>query len=109
MAALNQAGRGKMKKGVPLTEIVCSCDFDEVQFKQVYDPNSSLKLSLGLPPIETGQGRIELMMDVKNGLVDQISQPAKEFFYKAYNISYYSMPRADTVKWLNTQFGTKLK
>jgi ABC-type sugar transport system substrate-binding protein len=109
MAALNQAGRGKMKNGVPLTEIVCACDFDEVQFKQVYDPNCSLKLSLGLPPIETGQGRIELMMDVKNGLVDQVSQPAKEFFYKAYNISYYSMPRADTIKWLNSQFGTKLK
>jgi len=109
MAALNQAGRGKMKNGVPLTEIVCSCDFDEVQFKQVYDPNCSLKLSLGLPPIETGQGRIELMMDVKNGLVDQVSQPAKEFFFKAYNISYYSMPRAETVKWLNAQFGTKLK
>ncbi len=109
MAALNQAGRGKMKNGVPLTEIVCSCDFDEVQFKQVYDPNSSLKLSIGLPPIETGQGRIELMMDVKNGLADQVTQPAKEFFYKAYTISYYSMPRADTVKWLNTEFGTKLK
>jgi ABC-type sugar transport system substrate-binding protein len=109
MAALNQAGRGKMKNGVPLTEIVCSCDFDEVQFKQVYDPNSSLKLSLGLPPIETGQGRIELMMDVKNKLVDQVTQPAKEFFFKAYNISYYSMPRAETVKWLNSQFGTKLK
>jgi ABC-type sugar transport system substrate-binding protein len=109
MAALNQAGRGKMKNGVPLTEIVASCDFDEVQFKQVYDPNCSLKLSLGLPPIETGQGRIELMMDVKNGLVDQVSQPAKEFFFKAYTISYWSMPRAETVKWLNSQFGTKLK
>ena len=77
MAALNQAGRGKMKNGVPLTEIVCSCDFDEVQFKQVYDPNCSLKLSIGLPPIETGQGRIELMMDVKNGLADQVT-PARE-------------------------------
>jgi ABC-type sugar transport system substrate-binding protein len=109
MAALNQAGRGKMKNGVPITEIVCACDFDEVQFKQVYDPSCSLKLSLGLPPIETGQGRIELMMDVKNGLAEQVSQPAKEFFYKAYNISYYSMPRADTIKWLNTEFGTKLK
>ena len=109
MAALNQAGRGKMKNGKALTEIVCSCDFDEVQFKQVYDPSSSLKLSLGLPPIETGQGRIDLMMDVKNGKVQQVTQPAKEYFYKAYNISYYSMKRAEAVKWLNTQFGTKLK
>jgi ABC-type sugar transport system substrate-binding protein len=109
MAALTQAGRGKMKNNVPLTEIVCSCDFDEVQFKQIYDPSCSLKLSLGLPPIETGQGRIELMMDVKNGLVDQVSQPAKEFFFKAYTISAYTMPRAEAVKWMNSQFGTKLK
>ena len=50
MAALTQAGRGKMEDGKPLTEIVASVDFDEVEMKQVYDPNSSLKLSMGLPP-----------------------------------------------------------
>ena len=47
MAGLVQAGRGVMDNGVPLTEIVCSVDFDEVEMKQVYDPNSSLKLSMG--------------------------------------------------------------
>jgi ABC-type sugar transport system substrate-binding protein len=109
MAALNQAGRGKMNNGKALTEIVCACDFDEVQFKQVYDPNCSLKLSIGLPPIETGQGRIDLMMDVKNGKVKQVTKPAKEYFYKAYTISYYTMKRAETVKWLNSQFGTNLE
>jgi hypothetical protein len=40
-------------------------------------------------------------MDVKNGKVPQVTQPAKEYFYKAYNISYYGMKRADAVKWLN--------
>jgi len=106
MAALTQAGRGKFANGKPLTEIVCSVDFDEVEMKGVYDPNSSLKLSMGLPPIETGRGRIDLIMDVKAGKVKMTDQPAKEFFYKAYNISYWTMPRADAVKWLNTQFGT---
>jgi hypothetical protein len=53
MAALKQAGRGVMDNGKPLTEIVASVDFDEVEMKQVYDPNSSLKLSMGLPPVET--------------------------------------------------------
>jgi len=37
------------------------------------------------------------------------TQPAKEFFYKAYNISYWTMPRADAVKWLNNQFGTNVQ
>jgi hypothetical protein len=109
MAALVQAGRGKMKNGKPLTEIVCSVDFDEVELKSVYDPGSSLKLSMGLPPKETARGRIDLIMDVKSGKVKMASQPHQEFFYKTYNISYYTMKRADAVKWLNDQFGTSLK
>ena len=109
MAALTQAGRGKFDNGKPLTEIVCSVDFDEVEMKQVYDPNSSLKLSMGLPPVETARGRIDLIMDVKNGKTKPTSQPAQEFFYKAYNISFWTMPRADAVVWLNSQFGTNVK
>jgi ABC-type sugar transport system substrate-binding protein len=109
MAALTQAGRGKMSNGKPLTEIVCSVDFDEVEMKSVYDPSSSLKLSMGLPPMETGRGRIDLIMDIKNGKVKMTSQPAQEFFYKAYNISFWTMKRADAVKWLNTQFGTNVQ
>jgi ABC-type sugar transport system substrate-binding protein len=108
MAALQQVGRGKMDNGKPLTEIVASVDFDEVEMKQVYDPNSSLKLSMGLPPVETARGRIDLIMDVINGKVAPSSQPAEEHFYKAYNVSYYTMPEADAVTWLNDQFGTDL-
>src|ERR1035437_4251196 len=109
LAALTQAGRGKFNNGKPLTEIVSSVDFDEVEMASVYDPNSSLKLSMGLPPVETARGRIDLLFDIKNKKTAQVSQPAKEFFYKAYTISYWTMPRADSVKWLNAQFGTKLK
>jgi len=109
MAALTEAGRGKFVNGKPATEIVCSVDFDEVEMKEVYDPTSSLKLSMGLPPIETGRGRIDLIMDIASGKVKPTSQPAKEFFYKAYNISYWTMKRADAVKWLNEQFGTNVQ
>jgi ABC-type sugar transport system substrate-binding protein len=109
MAALTQAGRGKMDNGKPLTEIVASVDFDEVEMKSVYDPNSSLKLSMGLPPVETAQGRIDLIFDIAAGKVAPTSQPAEEFFYKAYNISYWTMPEADAAEWLNTQFGTNIQ
>src|SRR5512134_455418 len=108
MAALVQAGRGKFEDGKPLTEIVASVDFDEVEFKQVYDPNSSLKLSMGLPPVETARGRIDLIMDVASGKTPMTSQPAEEFFYKAYNVSFWTMEREDAVKWLNEQFGTSV-
>ncbi|NLF11450.1 MAG: substrate-binding domain-containing protein [Anaerolineaceae bacterium] len=109
MAGLAQAGRGKFDNGKPLTEIVCSVDFDEVEMKSVYDPNSSLKLSMGLPPVETARGRIDLIMDVASGKVPMTSQPAQEFFYKAYNISFWSMPRDEAVEWLNSQFGTNVE
>jgi hypothetical protein len=77
--------------------------------KSVYDPNSSLKLSMGLPPLETGRGRIDLIMDIKAGTVKPQATPAIEKFYKTYNISYWTMPRAEAVKWLNNQFGTKIE
>ena len=109
MAALTQAGRGMMDNGKPLTEIVASVDFDETEYKQVYDPNSSLKLSMGLPPIETSHGRIDLIMDIANGKVAPTSQPAEEFFYKAYNMSFWTMSQADAANWLNTQFGTNIE
>jgi ABC-type sugar transport system substrate-binding protein len=108
MAALTQAGRGKMDNGKPLTEIVASVDFDEVEMKEVYDPNSSLKLSMGLPPVETARGRIDLIMDIANGKTPTTSQPAQEFFYKAYNVSYWTMPVQDATQWLNEQFGTNI-
>jgi ABC-type sugar transport system substrate-binding protein len=109
MAGLTEAGRGKMDNGTPLTEIVCSVDFDEVEYNQVYDPNSSLKLSMGLPPLETGRGRIDLIMDIAAGKVPMSSQPAEEKFYKAYDISYWSMQQEDAASWLNTQFGTNIQ
>ncbi|MEP1209849.1 MAG: substrate-binding domain-containing protein [Rhizobiaceae bacterium] len=105
MAGLSQLGRGKFKDGKPLTEIVASVDFDTVEFDQIYDPNSSLKVSMGLPPVETAQGRIDLIMDVVKGKVSSSSNKAEEFFYKAYTISYWTMPKDDAKSWLAAQFG----
>jgi ABC-type sugar transport system substrate-binding protein len=105
MAGLSQLGRGKFDNGTPLTEIVASVDFDSVEFGSIYDPNSSLKVSMGLPPVETAQGRIDLIMDVIDGDVATSTDPAEEFFYKAYTISYWSMDQADAKDWLKAQFG----
>lgn len=105
MAGLSQLGRGKFDNGKPLTEIVASVDFDSVEFDQVYDPNSSLKVSMGLPPVETARGRIDLIMDVINGDVAASTNPAEEFFYKAYTVSFWTMPQADAEVWLADQFG----
>lgn len=105
MAGLSQLGRGKFEDGKPLTEIVASVDFDTVEFEQIYDPTSSLKVSMGLPPIETARGRIDLIMDVVDGKVAATTSPAEEFFYKAYTISFWTMPQEEAEKWLAAQFG----
>lgn len=105
MAGLSQLGRGKFEDGKPLTEIVASVDFDTVEFEDVYDPNSSLKLSMGLPPIETARGRIDLIMDVIGGEVAATADPAEEFFYKAYPISFWTMSQEEAKEWLGAQFG----
>ncbi len=104
MAGLEQAGRGKMKEGVPLTEIVCSTDYDQVEFKKIYDPNSSLKLSMGLPTIQTSQARIDNLFDILNGKAKQIEQPPSLAWAETYNISYWTMPRADAAAWLKREF-----
>jgi protein associated with RNAse G/E len=48
-------------------------------------------------------------MEIANGKVPVTSEPAQEFFYKTYNINFWTMPREDAVKWLNEQFGTNLE
>ncbi len=109
MTALREAGRGVFSAdGKPLTEIVCSVDFDEVEIAQVYDPASSLKCSMGLPPIETAQARIDNLFAIRNGEMKQVGDTEVETFAKAYCISFWSMERADAVKWLNEQFGTNV-
>ncbi len=109
MAALRQAGRGVMENGVPVTEIVASVDFDEVEMKEIYDPNSSLKLSMGLPPKETARARIDNLFAIANGEIDQVADPESLTFAAAYKISYWSMERDDAAEWLNDQFGTNIQ
>jgi len=110
MAALNKAGRGKVDKdGKPLTELVCACDFDEVQLKEMFDSDSSLKFSLALPPIETGDTRIDILMDLINKKINQIDSTEKEYIAKAFLMSYYSTTRDDSVTWLNKEFGLSLQ
>jgi len=63
---------------------------------------------MGLPPKETARGRIDLIMDIKKGKVARTAQPGKEFFYKAYTISFWTMPKASAAAWLKDQFGANV-
>lgn len=106
MAALVDAGRGKMEDGVPLTEIVASVDCPISEVKDIYDPSSSLKMSLGLPPIQTSETIIDMIVGVYLGEIAQVSDPAEEIFGAVYPVDYYTVTLADTIAWYNEQFGT---
>lgn len=109
MAALNEVGRGKVgADGKPTTELVCSCDFDEVQLKEMFDSDSSLKESLALPPIETAHTRIDILVQLLKGEIPQVGDTETEYLAEAFFMSYYSTTRADDVTWLNTEFGLSL-
>lgn len=109
MAALNEAGRGTVgADGKPTTELVCSCDFDEVQLKKMFDEGSSLKESLGLPPIETAHTRIDVLVQLMKGEIPQVGDTETEYLAKGYFMSGYTTTRADDVAWLNSQFGLSL-
>jgi len=106
MAALKDVGRGKMDNGTPLTEIVCSVDCPLTEIKDIFDPNSSLKASLGLPPIGTSEAIIDLIVKVYLGEIPQVSQPAQEFFGPVQVVDAWNMTLDEVIKWYNEQFGT---
>ena len=60
---------------------------------------------MGLPPVETAERRIDLIMDVINGEMEMTSEPAEEKFYRAYTMSYWTMESAEAQEWLDAQFG----
>lgn len=109
MAALIDAGRGTMDNGKPKTEIVCSVDCPVSELKDIFNPNSSLKASLGLPPIGTSEAIIDLIVDVYTGKIPQVSDPAQEVFGPVQVIDAWNMTLQDALDWYNTQFGTSLK
>ena len=103
LSALQDAGRGVLNDdGTPKTELVCTCDFDETQFYQIYG-NDSLIASLGLSPIETGSARIDYLFQIKDGKIPQQTDPEAEYFCSASCISVGSMTKEETAEWLQTE------
>ena len=108
MAALTDAGRGTMDNGKPTTEIVCSVDCPVSEMKLIFDPNSSLKASLGLPPIGTSAAIIDMIVKIYLGEIAPTSQPAEEIFGPVQVVDAWNMTMDQALAWYNEQFGTSL-
>lgn len=109
LPALQQLGRGKMDKGTPLTEILCSVDCPENELISCFDPSCSLKMSMGLPPKETAMVRIDTMMKIKNGELKQEDPAAQTIYVPNKLIGYWTQKDVkEAVDWYNDQFGASL-
>jgi hypothetical protein len=109
LPALQQIGRGKFDNGVPVTEILCSVDCPENELIECFDPNSSLKMSMGLPPKETAIVRVDVMMEIKNGTRKQLDPSAETIFVPNKLIGYWSQANVEeAVAWYNDQFGATM-
>ena len=108
MSALIDAGRGTMDNGKPTTEIVCSVDCPVSEMKLIFDPSSSLKASLGLPPIGTSEAIIDMIVKIYLGEIAPTSQPAEEIFGPVQVVDSWNMSVDDALAWYNEQFGTSL-
>lgn len=110
MPALQQLGRGKMKDGVPLTEIVCSVDCPENELVACFDPSSSLKMSMGLPPKETAMVRIDTIVKILKGELKQEDPSAQTVYVPNKLIGFWSQKDVkEAVDWYNDQFGASVK
>ena len=58
--------------------------------KLIFDPNSSLKASLGLPPIGTSAAIIDMIVKIYLGEIAPTSQPAEEIFGPVLPIMSFS-------------------
>lgn len=108
LPALEEAGRGKMKNGVPVTEILCSVDCPQNELISCFDPNSSLKMSMGIPPKEVAYKKIDTLFDIKDG---KIKKDDSTLIYVPNKlIGYWSQKDAkEAFDWFNEQFEADVK
>lgn len=103
LPALEEAGRGKMNNGVPTTEIICSVDCPQNELILCFDPNSSLKMSMGIPPKEIAYAKIDTLFAIKDG---KIQKDDPQLIYVPNKlIGFWSQSDAkEAFDWYNEQF-----
>ncbi len=110
MPGLRAVGRGKMKDGVPLTEIVISVDCPENELFEIFDPSSSLKMSMGLPPREIGIARIDSLFAIREGKIKQVDAANRQaVLIPNALIGYWNMKPDEAVKWYNEEYQADVK
>jgi len=101
--ALEEAGRGKAVDGKCLTEILVSTDAPANELEEIFDPTSSLKITMGLTPKDNAIARIENLVDIYLGKVPQDEFLVIETYDK--EIDYWNTTPEEAAAWFNEQYG----
>jgi ABC-type sugar transport system substrate-binding protein len=107
LAAAEQLGRGKAVNGKCLTEIIVGTDGGEAVFLKIYDPSSSLKVTMASPAKVNGYAEVDSIMGMINHTVD----PKKWVEIITYNfpVSYWTTPASDVEYFLQDNMNSAVK
>ncbi|WP_068317423.1 sugar ABC transporter substrate-binding protein [Aliiruegeria sabulilitoris] len=102
LAATEQLGRGKMKDGAPLTEIIAGVDGGENAMVKVFNPNSSFKLTHGQVR-DNGRAEVDTLMAMIEGTIEMDKWLEVQTLSPEFDYWNSSVPAAQ--KFLEENFG----
>ncbi|MDR2434762.1 MAG: sugar ABC transporter substrate-binding protein [Treponema sp.] len=106
LAAYEALGRGKAINGIPQTELIASVDGTEAEMLKIFDPNSALKMTMGLSPKANGYAVVDTIMKVINGQIPRVGETIVTTQNKI--IDFYTMSIDDAQKFLTEEHKSKL-
>jgi len=102
LAAYEAAGRGIAIDGVPQTEIIASTDASAGELRKLADPRSSLLYALGMQPQVFAYAKVDLIMELINGTLDNdvyVQRFTPDVYFNFYKDSLQSLQ-----DWFNAQY-----
>lgn len=106
LTALQEAGRGKAVDGKPLTEILVGTDATEAELVNIFDPTSSMKVTMGLTPKENAYLLVDTMVKAYLGEIDPDQITVVEA--TDLEIDFWTSSIDDTQTWLENEYMTKV-
>lgn len=108
LAACQQVGRGKMKDGVPLTEVIAGLDANISAMAQIYNPNSSFKLTHGAVR-DNAIAEMDTMIGMITGKIDPKKYAETQVLSREFDYWNSTMEEAQRFLEVNYLFTGSLK
>lgn len=105
LAAFEEVGRGTATDGIPDTELFASCDGTELEGMKIYNPSSSLKITMGLVPSTFAKTQYDTLMSVISGDIDM----NEEYLVNVTDglFDYWTSTVDDFEAWLMEEYGVE--